>query len=500
MIDRIPHFIAGRRDDGAADTSGGNVFNPATGEIIAHVGLGGDDTIARAVAAAKAAQPEWAAVNPQRRGRVMMRAAQLVTERMDDIALALSREHGKIIDDSRAEIQRGLEVIEFAAGAPHLLKGEYTVGAGPDIDMYSLRQPVGVGVGITPFNFPAMIPLWMAPPCIACGNAFILKPPDKVPSVPLMLAEIFVEAGLPAGIFSVVNGGGDTAEALIDHAGVDAISFVGSTAIARKVYARAAGLGKRVQAFGGAKNHLIVMPDADIDAAVDGLIGAAYGSAGERCMAVSVAVPVGEETADRLAEGLRQRVEALPVGPYTDEAAAFGPLVSSDAKKRVLGLVESGIAAGADLIVDGRGVSLQGHEDGFFVGPCLFDRVTADMEIYREEIFGPVLSIVRAGDFDEALALASEHEYGNGVSIYTRDGATARRYAERVAAGMVGINVPIPVPLAYYGFGGWKASAFGDLNQHGPDSIRFWTRTKTVTARWRPDQSSGVDFSMPRMR
>jgi malonate-semialdehyde dehydrogenase (acetylating)/methylmalonate-semialdehyde dehydrogenase len=498
MPDLIPHYIAGQRDPGAPDAPRGNVFNPATGEVAAEVAIAGRGEIERAVSAARTAQPAWAAVNPQRRARVMMRAAQLITDRIDSVARALSHEHGKMLDDARAEIQRGIEVCEFVAGAPHLLKGEFTAGAGRDIDMYSMRQPVGVGVGITPFNFPAMIPLWMAPPAIVCGNAFILKPPDRVPSVPLLLAELFAEAGLPAGIFSVINGRSATAEGLIDHPDVDAVSFVGSTPVARKVYARAASLGKRVQAFGGAKNHLVVLPDADIDAAVDGLVGAAYGSAGERCMSVSVAVPVGKEIADRLANALRHRVEALRVGPYTDETAEFGPLVSPEAKRRVLELVETGVAAGAELIVDGRDTRLQGHERGFFVGPCLFDRVTADMEIYRTEIFGPVLSIVRAGDFHEAVQLASGHEYGNGVSIYTRDGATARAFADRVAAGMVGINVPIPVPLAYYGFGGWKASAFGDLNQHGTDSIRFWTRTKTVTARWQ--SQAGTEFSMPQLR
>jgi malonate-semialdehyde dehydrogenase (acetylating)/methylmalonate-semialdehyde dehydrogenase len=497
-VNSIGHFLDGARVAGHSRRFG-EVFDPATGAVAARLSLADADDVHAAVASARKAQPAWAAQNPQRRARVMMRFVQLINRDMDRLAEMLSREHGKTLPDSKGEIQRGLEVAEFMIGLPDLIKGEFTEGAGPGIDMYSLRQPVGVGVGITPFNFPAMIPLWMSAPAIACGNAFILKPSERDPSVPLRLAELMLEAGLPPGVFQVLNGDRETVVALIAEPCVDAISFVGSTPVARAVYAAAAASGKRVQSFGGAKNHLVVMPDADIGVAADALMGAAFGSAGERCMAVSVAVPVGERTAEELRAALVERIDRLRVGPFFGGDVDMGPVVTKEACARIKALIARGVEEGADLTIDGRRLSLQGYENGFFLGPSLFDRVTRDMEIYKTEIFGPVLSMVRAKSYEEALALPSDHEYGNGVSIFTRDGGVARDFVSRVPIGMVGVNVPVPVPLAYYGFGGWKASAFGDLNQHGPDSIRFWTRTKTVATRW-PSSRSSPDFSMPTAR
>jgi malonate-semialdehyde dehydrogenase (acetylating)/methylmalonate-semialdehyde dehydrogenase len=430
----------------------------------------------------------------------MMEFVRLLNRDMDALAEALSREHGKTLPDARGDIQRGLEVVEFCIGAPHLLKGEFTTDAGPAIDIYSMRQPLGVVAGITPFNFPAMIPMWKFAPAIACGNAFVLKPSERDPSVPLLLAELMVEAGLPAGVLQVVNGDKEAVDAILDNPTIQAVGFVGSTPIAHYVYERACAAGKRAQCFGGAKNHMIVMPDADLDQAADALVGAGYGAAGERCMAISVAVPVGEQTADRLMERLVPRVERLRVGPYTGgNEVDYGPVVTAAAKAGIERMVQSGLEAGAELLVDGRGFKLQGYEEGFFVGPHLFDRVTPDMEIYRREIFGPVLSTVRARSYDEALGLAMDHEYGNGTAIFTRDGDTARDFAAKVNVGMVGINVPIPVPLAYHTFGGWKKSGFGDLNQHGPDAFRFYTRTKTVTARWPSGIKEGGEFSIPVM-
>ncbi|HEY8594978.1 MAG TPA: CoA-acylating methylmalonate-semialdehyde dehydrogenase [Devosiaceae bacterium] len=494
----IGHFIAGKHVPG---TSGRykDVCNPATGEVTARVALATEAELKAAVESAEAAQPAWAAVNPQRRARVLTRFVHLLNENMRDLAELLSSEHGKTIEDSKGDLVRGLEVCEFAAGIPHLSKGEFTEGAGPAIDIYSMRQPVGVGAGITPFNFPAMIPMWMFGPAIASGNAFILKPSERDPSVPMRLAELMIEAGLPAGILNVVNGDKLAVDAILADPGIDAVSFVGSTPIARYVYGQAALNGKRVQTFGGAKNHMIIMPDADLDQAVNALMGAGYGSAGERCMAVSVAVPVGRETADRLVEKLIPRVESLRIGPYTDEKADMGPLITSEARDRVLGLVDSGVEQGAKLVVDGRGFSLQGYENGHFVGGCLFDDVTPDMDIYKTEIFGPVLSVVRAPDYEAALQLPMKHQYGNGVSIFTRDGDAARDFASRINIGMVGVNVPVPVPVAYHSFGGWKASSFGDLNQYGTDSIRFWTRTKTVTSRWPSGIRDGAQYAMPTM-
>ena len=495
----IPHYINGARVNGTSGRSV-DVYNPATGEVIARAPLASAEELDTAVKGALAAQPSWAATNPQRRARVLMKFVSLLNRDMDRLAEELSREHGKTIPDARGDIQRGLEVAEFCIGAPHFLKGEFTDSAGPGIDMYSMRQPVGVTAGITPFNFPAMIPMWKFCPAIAAGNAFILKPSERDPTVTVMLAELMSEAGLPDGILQVVHGDKVAVDAILDHDDIGAVGFVGSTPIASYIYSRASANGKRVQCFGGAKNHMIIMPDADMEQASDALVGSGYGAAGERCMAVSVAVPVGDGTADALREKLVPRIEALKVGPYTaGEDIDYGPLITKEAQERVLGLVESGVNDGAELVVDGRDFSLQGYENGFFVGPHLFDRVTPDMDIYKTEIFGPVLSMVRADDYDAALELAMSNEYGNGTAIFTRDGDSARDFASRINIGMVGVNVPIPVPLAFHTFGGWKKSAFGDLNQHGPDAFRFYTRTKTVTSRWPSGIKEGAAFSIPVM-
>ncbi|WP_260927886.1 CoA-acylating methylmalonate-semialdehyde dehydrogenase [Novosphingobium sp. 9] len=469
----------------------GDVFDPNRGEVQARVVLGDRSVLDRAIAHARAAQPAWAALNPQRRARVLFRFKELVEAQMDELAHLLSSEHGKVIADARGDIQRGLEVVEFACGIPHALKGEYTQGAGPGIDVFSMRQPIGIGAGITPFNFPAMIPMWMFAVATAVGNAFILKPSERDPSVPVRLAELFLEAGAPEGVLQVVHGDREMVEAILDHPDIAAVSFVGSSDIAHEVYRRGAAAGKRVQAMGGAKNHGIVMPDADLDQVVNDLTGAAFGSAGERCMALPVVVPVGEETAERLRARLIPAIEALRVGVSTDANAHYGPVVSSEHKARVEGWIAKSAEEGAEIVVDGRGLVLQGHEGGWFVGPTLIDRVTPEMRSYHEEIFGPVLQIVRAQTFEEAVALPSRHQYGNGVAIFTRNGHAAREFASRVDVGMVGINVPIPVPVAYHSFGGWKRSAFGDANQHGMEGVRFWTRVKTVTQRW-PDGSGGA--------
>ncbi|MFF0544948.1 CoA-acylating methylmalonate-semialdehyde dehydrogenase [Nocardia thailandica] len=498
MVRELTHFLGGRHVPG---TSGdfGDVFDPNIGAVQARVPLADADEVRAAIANAAEAQPVWAAFNPQKRARVLMKFLSLVNDEIDSLAALLSSEHGKTLADAKGDIQRGLEVIEFAVGIPHLLKGEYSESAGTGIDVYSMRQPLGVVAGITPFNFPAMIPLWKAGPALACGNAFVLKPSERDPSVPLRLAELFLEAGLPPGVFNVINGGKDAVDVLLTDPRVKAVGFVGSTPIAQYIYETATANGKRAQCFGGAKNHAVVMPDADLDDVADQLIGAGYGSAGERCMAISVAVPVGEETADRLVAKLTERVHKLNVGRSDDPGADFGPLVGADGVARVNDYVQIGIDEGAELVVDGRGLTVEGGEDGYFVGATLFDRVTADMRIYREEIFGPVVTVVRADDYESALRLADEHEYGNGVAIFTRDGDTARDFAARVQVGMVGINVPIPVPIAYYTFGGWKRSGFGDLNQHGPDSIRFYTKTKTVTQRWPAGLKESNAFVIPTM-
>ncbi|MCV7192311.1 CoA-acylating methylmalonate-semialdehyde dehydrogenase [Mycolicibacterium brumae] len=503
MTATIPHFVDGARTT-LNSTRSADVLDPSTGAAQAQVLLASAADVDAAVGSAVAAQKEWAAWNPQRRARVLMKFIELVNANADELAELLSKEHGKTVADSHGDIQRGIEVIEFAVGIPHLLKGEFTEGAGSGIDVYSMRQPLGVVAGITPFNFPAMIPLWKAGPALACGNALILKPSERDPSVPLRLAELFIEAGLPPGVLQVVNGDKEAVDAIIEHPDIKAIGFVGSSDIAQYIYSGAAAHGKRAQCFGGAKNHMIVMPDADLDQAVDALIGAGYGSAGERCMAISVAVPVGEETANRLRNRLVERIEALRVGHSLDPKADYGPLVTGAALQRVRDYIGQGVEAGADLVVDGRErgateLSFDGEDlsNGFFIGPTLFDHVTSDMSIYTDEIFGPVLCIVRAGSYEEALALPTEHEYGNGVAIFTRDGDTARDFVSRVQVGMVGVNVPIPVPVSYHSFGGWKRSGFGDLNQYGTASIQFYTKVKTVTERWPSGIKDGAEFVIP---
>jgi malonate-semialdehyde dehydrogenase (acetylating) / methylmalonate-semialdehyde dehydrogenase len=493
------HFIGGKHVAGASGRKA-DVFMPMTGEVQATVALASQAEVRHAVEVAKAAHPGWASTNPQRRARVLMKFLELVHAEYDSLAELLAKEHGKTILDAKGDIQRGLEVVEFCIGSPHLLKGEFTDGAGPNIDVYSLRQSLGVVAGITPFNFPAMIPLWKVAPALACGNTYVLKPSERDPGVPLRIAELFMEAGLPAGVLNVVNGDKEAVDAILDDCDIKAIGFVGSTPIAHYIYSRGCATGKRVQCFGGAKNHMVIMPDADMDQTVDALIGAGYGSAGERCMAISVAVPVGEDTANRLMAKLTPRVESLKVGPSTDKDADFGPLVTKAHLDKVKGYVDIGIAEGADLVVDGRGFTMQGYENGYYMGGCLFDNVTTNMRIYKEEIFGPVLSVVRAKTYEEALKMTNEHEYGNGTAIFTRDGDAARDFASKVQVGMVGINVPIPVPIAYYTFGGWKGSGFGDLNQHGPDAFKFYTKTKTVTSRWPSGIKDGAEFVIPTMR
>ena len=491
----LHHYIGGERAAGANGRMG-EVFDPSTGEVAAHVPFASGAEVRRAVEAALEAFPAWAAATPITRARAMFRLKGLIEANMDELAELVSREHGKTIPDAKGSITRGLEVVEFACGIPHLLKGEFTEAVGTGVDSWSMRQPLGVCAGITPFNFPAMIPLWMAPLAVACGNAFVLKPSEKDPSCPLRLAELFAEAGVPAGVFNVVNGDREAVEALLADPDVAAVSFVGSTPVAERVYATASAHGKRAQALGGAKNHMAVMPDADLDQAADALMGAAYGSAGERCMAVSVAVAVGG-AAEPLIERLKPRVEALRIGPWTDPDADMGPIVTAEARARIRGLVDSGVAQGADLVVDGRDYVLQGYENGYFMGGCLFDRVTADMDIYKEEIFGPVLSVVRAADYEEALALVRANPYGNGAAIFTRDGDAARDFAARANIGMIGVNVPIPVPVAYHSFGGWKRSRFGAANAHGMDGVRFYTQIKTVTARWPSGIRRGAEYTIP---
>jgi malonate-semialdehyde dehydrogenase (acetylating)/methylmalonate-semialdehyde dehydrogenase len=480
----IGHWINGKLVPGKSGRFT-EVYNPATGEVQARVALANQEELAYAIAEAEKAQLVWGATNPQRRARVMMAFGALINANMDKLAELVSVEHGKTLPDARGDVQRGLEVIEVCMGLPSQLKGEFTDSAGPGIDLYSMRQPLGVVAGITPFNFPAMIPLWKMGPALSAGNAMILKPSERCPSTSIMLAQLAQEAGLPDGVLQVVNGDKEVVDGILDNPTIQAVGFVGSTPIAQYIYGRAATNGKRAQCFGGAKNHMLIMPDADLDKAADALIGAGYGAAGERCMAISVAVPVGQKTADALIEKLVPRIEKLKVGPYTaGNDVDFGPVITKASQQRILGLIDSGVQQGAKLVVDGRNLKIQGYENGFFVGATLFDNVTPDMDIYKQEIFGPVLSTVRTDSYEEALKLVIDNEYGNGTAIYTADGDTARDFASRVNVGMVGINFPIPVPLSYYTFGGWKKSAFGDLNQYGPDAFRFYTKTKTVTARW----------------
>ena len=494
----IQHFIDGERAD-AKSGRWGDVFNPATGEKVRRVALGGAGEIDAAVQSAAKAFPGWAATPPLSRARILFKFLELLAREHDNLARAISEEHGKVFSDAQGEITRGVEVVEFACGIPHLLKGEFTEQVGRGIDSWSVRQPLGVCAGITPFNFPAMVPMWMFPMALATGNTFILKPSERDPSAGFRIAELLTEAGLPPGVFNVVNGDKAAVDAILQHPGIAAVSFVGSTAIAEYIYTAAAAAGKRVQALGGAKNHMVVMPDADLDQATDALMGAAYGAAGERCMAVSVAVAVGG-VGDKLMDKLVPRVRALKIGPGSDPEAEMGPLVTKQHLDKVQRYIDLGVEEGAKLVVDGRGLKLQGYENGFFIGGSVFDEVKPEMRIYKEEIFGPVLSVIRADSFDEATRLASEHEYGNGVAIFTRDGDAAREFASRVQIGMVGVNVPIPVPMAFHSFGGWKRSLFGDMAVHGMEGVRFYTRLKTVTARWPTGIRAGAEYVMPTMR
>jgi malonate-semialdehyde dehydrogenase (acetylating)/methylmalonate-semialdehyde dehydrogenase len=494
----IEHLISGSLTKGDASRKA-DIYNPSTGAVQAQVWLGEASDVDTAVAAARAAQVEWGATNPQRRARVMFKFKELLEANMDELAALLSAEHGKVIADSKGDIQRGLEVIEFACGIPHLMKGEYSEGAGPGIDIYSMRQPLGVVAGITPFNFPAMIPMWMFGVAIACGNGFILKPSEKDPSVPLRLAELMLEAGAPEGLLNVVQGDKVVVDAILTHPDIKAVSFVGSSDIAHYVYSTGTANGKRVQAMGGAKNHGVILPDADMDQVIADFSGAAYGSAGERCMALPVAVPVGQDTADEFVARMSDEIGKLKVGVSSDDTAHFGPVVSAAHRAKIESYIEMGVKEGADLVVDGRRLQLQGYEDGFFIGPSLFDHVKADMQSYQEEIFGPVLQVVRADTLEQAARLPSEHQYGNGVAIFTRNGLAAREFASKVNVGMVGVNVPIPVPVAYHTFGGWKRSAFGDVNQHGPEGIRFYTKVKTVTQRWPSGDVTDQSFIIPTM-
>ena len=495
----VHHFVAGAAATGVGERFA-DVFNPNTGEVAAKVNLAGKAEVARAIEDAHLAFKGWSNTPAPRRAQVMFAFRDLLRKNMDELAALLASEHGKVLLDAKGELARGLDVVEFACGIPQLLKGEHSEDVASGMDVFSMRQALGVVAGITPFNFPAMVPMWMFPVAIACGNTFVLKPSEKDPSVPLRLAQMMIEAGAPPGVLNVINGDKEAVDTLLTHPLVQAISFVGSTDIARYVYSTGTAHGKRVQAMGGAKNHMIVMPDADLDQAADALIGAGFGSAGERCMAISVAVPVGEKTAIALRERLVPRVQALRVGLSTSTDADFGPLVTRAHLDKVRGYVDIGVTEGAELAVDGRDIKMQGYENGFFMGGCLFDRVTPAMRIYQEEIFGPVLSMVRADDFESALRLPSEHAFGNGVAIFTRDGDTARDFTRRVDVGMVGVNVPIPVPVAFHSFGGWKASAFGDMNQYGPEGVRFYTKVKTVTARWPTGIRSGADFFIPTLK
>ena len=497
MANNLRHWINGAYVGG---TSGrfSDVYNPATGEVKSQVPLASTAELNDAVAAAKAAFPEWAATPPLTRARIMFRYKTLVEDNADELAAIITSEHGKVLSDAHGSLTRGLEVVEYACGIPQLLKGEYTEQVGRGIDAWTVRQPVGVCAGITPFNFPAMVPMWMYPMAIACGNTFVLKPSEKDPSCALKLAELAKEAGLPDGVLNVVNGDKEAVDAILEHPDIPAVSFVGSTPIAQYIYTTGAANGKRVQALGGAKNHMVVMPDADMDQAADALMGAAYGSAGERCMAISVAVAVGD-AGDKLVELIKPKVESLKIGPGTDNDMDMGPLVTGDHLNKVKGYIDIGVDEGADLVVDGRDYSLQGYEEGFFIGGCLFDKVTTDMRIYQEEIFGPVLSVVRSQDFDNAVQIINDHEFGNGVSIFTRDGDAAREFTNRIMVGMVGVNVPIPVPMAFHSFGGWKSSLFGDIHMHGPEGVRFYTRQKAITSRWPTGIRSGAEFTMPTM-
>ncbi len=490
----IPHWIGGQSIAGVSGRSS-NVYNPATGQVQAVVPLASQDELERAVASSAQAFPAWSALPPLRRARVLFRFRDLLEAHLDELAALITAEHGKVLSDAKGEVTRGMEVVEFATGIPQLLKGEFSATVGTTIDSWSMRQPLGVVAGITPFNFPAMVPMWMFPVAIACGNCFLLKPSERDPSVSIRIAELLKQAGLPDGVFNVLHGDKTAVDGILDHASIQAVSFVGSTPIAEYVYHRGTQNNKRVQALGGAKNHMIVMPDADMDQAADALVGAAYGAAGERCMAVSVAVTVGNQTAELLTRKVEERIAKLRIAAGTEPESEMGPLVTGQHLDKVRSYLDTGAQEGAELRVDGRKSELPA--EGFFLGPCLFDHVKPEMRIYKEEIFGPVLSVVRTRDFATALKLVNEHEFGNGAAIFTRDGDTARAFAHDVKAGMVGVNVPIPVPMAFHSFGGWKRSLFGDHAMHGPEGVRFYTRIKTVTARWPTGIRAGVDTSMP---
>ncbi|WP_017931620.1 CoA-acylating methylmalonate-semialdehyde dehydrogenase [Robiginitomaculum antarcticum] len=496
-MQNIGHYINGAHVN-AKGARLHDIYDPNTGAVQRRVELAGADTLDKAVKSATKAQRIWAQTNPQRRARVMFDYKVLVEKHTEELAELLSSEHGKVVADSRGDVMRGIDVIEFACGIPQGQKGEHTYGAGPEIDVYSMRKPLGVVAGITPFNFPAMIPMWMFGMAIATGNACIIKPSEKDPSVPMRLAELFVEAGGPEGLLNVVNGDKEMVDAILAHPVIKAVSFVGSSDIAQYVYGGATATGKRAQCMGGAKNHGIIMPDANMEQAAKDILGAAYGSAGERCMALPVVVPVGEGTAEKFLEAFMPKLKAMRVGVSSDAEADYGPVVTAAHKKRVESMIDQAVAEGATVLADGRGFTLQGYEDGFFIGPTLLDNVTPDMETYKEEIFGPVLQIVRAKTFEEAVALPSEHQYGNGVAIFTQNGRAAREFADRVEVGMVGINVPIPVPVAYHSFGGWKRSAFGDANQYGNEGLRFYTKVKTVTQRWPEGETEDSAFIIPR--
>ena len=489
------NLINGAEVDGDNGTQA--IFNPADGRETGQVVLSSAAIVDKAVAAAKAALPSWANTPPLKRARIMFAYKELLEKNLDAMAEAVSRQHGKIFEDARGEVIRGIEVVEFICGIPYLLQGDYSRNVGSAIDSCSDRQPLGIAAGITPFNFPAMVPMWMFPMAIACGNCFILKPSERDPAAPLLAAELLHQAGLPNGVMNIVQGGKEAVDGILAHPDIKAVSFVGSTPIAEYVYQTGTANGKRVQALGGAKNHMVIMPDADMDQAVDALMGAAFGSAGERCMAISIAVPVGAETADKLVQKLKPRIEAVKVGPWDDPDAEMGPLITKAHLDKVTGYIEAGIAEKAELVVDGRGFRLQGYEGGYFIGGSLFDHVTSDMSIYKEEIFGPVLGVVRTDSFNDAVQLVNDHEYGNGTAIFTRDGDAARAYADQVEIGMVGVNVPIPVPVAYHSFGGWKRSIFGDHGAYGMEAVRFYTRLKTVTSRWPNGVRSGAQFNFP---
>ena len=493
----IKHFVGGKVIDGTSQRKG-QVFNPATGEQESEVILASKSDLDKTVEIAKKAFETWSLKPALQRARIMFKFKELIEKNFDELTKLIVSEHGKVYEDAKGSLIRGLEVVEFACGIPHVLKGEFSENVGTNVDSYSMRQPLGVAAGITPFNFPAMVPMWMFPLAIACGNTFILKPSEKDPSCPMRLAELLHEAGLPDGVFNVVNGDKEVVDAILSNNDIKAVSFVGSTPIAKYIYENAAKNEKRVQALGGAKNHLVVMPDCDLEGAVNGLMGAAYGSAGERCMAQSVAVAVGD-IGDELVSRLVKKAEALKIGPGMDKSSEMGPLVTKQHLEKVKGYVDLGVEEGAKLVLDGRDLKLQGYENGFYIGGCLFDHVTTDMRIYKEEIFGPVLSVVRVKTFEEATKMINEHEYGNGVSIYTRDGDAGRTFASKIQVGMVGINVPIPVPMAFHSFGGWKRSLFGDSGMHGMEGIKFYTKLKTITSRWPSGIRSNPEFIMPTM-